>query len=71
VERAKLLEAQARRKEAERLAERRDRLARELETAECAMCLDGECTDGNLIVACEGDCGVFVHQECYGLPSQG
>ena len=68
MERAKLLVAQVRRKEAERLAERRDRLARELERAECAMCLDGEWTDGNRIVACEGDCGVFVHQERDRLP---
>lgn len=33
----------------------------------CDVCRDGGWTNENLIVFCEGFCGITVHQKCYGV----
>lgn len=33
----------------------------------CDVCRDGSWTEGNMIVFCEGFCGLTVHQKCYGV----
>ena len=33
----------------------------------CAVCGDGNSSNDNLIVFCEGGCDVAVHQRCYGI----
>ena len=33
----------------------------------CAVCAGGDSSGDNLIVFCEGECGVAVHQRCYGI----
>ena len=33
----------------------------------CNVCRDGGWTEQNMIVFCEGPCGITVHQKCYGV----
>ena len=62
------LAAQAERKQAAAKAEREARRVEALEMATCAICADDTSPADNPIIACDADCGVFVHaRSCYDI----